>query len=65
MFKVTVDDEVWNGVVGYSTPGNSLQLEFSNGQIRLLTGWVDVLVERVEVEIKVPKTIATAEANGD
>lgn len=49
MFKVTVDDEVFEKVSGWSVPGGSiLLLEFTDGSFRGLTGFIDFLVERAD-----------------
>ena len=47
MFKVTVDDELFEKVKGWSTSGNILILEFNDGSFRGFAGFIDFLVERV------------------
>lgn len=50
MYKVIVDDDTpIENVIGWSTPvSKTLQLEFEDGSFRLLSGWIDVLIERAE-----------------
>jgi len=50
-FKVDVDGDVIENFVGWSTPsGNLVQLEFVDGSIRLLAGWVDVTIQVVSAD---------------
>ena len=49
MFKVTVDDEEFEGVVGYSTPGgNLLLLDFEDGSTHGVSGFCNFTIQRIK-----------------
>lgn len=49
MFKVTVDDELFENVLGVTYPGGTLiVMQFADGSTRGVAGFVDFLVERID-----------------
>ena len=49
MFKVIVDDEVFENVKGWHTPGGQLiVIDFADGSTRGISGFVEFVVERVK-----------------